>query len=92
MSIFKFTDAENKAVFTCSHILDNKHNILYVSHDGDGDWQFLCGGNHTDEDVKVVTLKQAVELDQTVNDLYEMPVGVCAERHEIGGEWKPFRL
>ncbi|WP_223266519.1 DUF2185 domain-containing protein [Gelidibacter gilvus] len=90
---FKFSDEENKAVFTCNHILDNKSPILYVEHDSDGDWQFLCGQNeHTEENAKIISLKQAVEIDKTLNELYEMPVGIGAERNEIGEKWKPFKL
>ena len=90
---FKFSDEENKAVFTCNHILDNKSPILYVEHDSDGDWQFLCGqSEHTEENAKIISLKQAVEIDKTLNELYEMPIGIGAERNEIGEKWKPFKL
>ncbi|CAZ98329.1 MULTISPECIES: hypothetical protein [Zobellia] len=90
---FKFNDPENKAVFTCNHVVDEKCPILYASHDTDGDWQFLCGGNdHTEENAKLISLKNAVELDNTLNELFEMPIGVGAERNGIGGKWEPFRL
>lgn len=90
---FKFSDAENKAVFTCNHVTDDKSPILYVEHDSEGDWQFLCGQNdHTEENAKIISLKQAVELDKSLNDLYKMPIGVGAERQEIGGKWNPFKI
>lgn len=88
---FKFKELENKAVFTCNHILKGEP-ILYVSHDMEGDWQFLCGqDNHSEENAKVVSLKEIVELDNSVNDLYEMPKGVGAERDSVGKKWIPFR-
>jgi hypothetical protein len=88
---FKFKDSEDKAIFTCNHVLEGKP-ILYVTHDTDGDWQFLCGhDNHTEENAKIISLKQVVELDNTVNDLYEMPKGVEAERDSVGAKWIPFR-
>ncbi len=90
---FKFSDSKNKAVFTCSHVTDEKSPILYVSHDSDGDWQFLCGQNdHTEENAKIISLKDAVELDITLNDLFEMPISVGAERKGIGEKWNSFRL
>lgn len=90
---YKFSDAENTAVFTCNHIIDEKSPILYATHDEEGDWQFLCGGNnHTEANAKIISLKQAVELDNTLNELYEMPVGVGAEREKVGAKWIPFRL
>lgn len=89
---FKFKDPENKAIFTCNHVLEGEP-ILYVTHDSDGDWQFLCGqDNHTEENAKIISLKQVVELDNTVNDLYEMPKGVGAERDSVGAKWIPFKL
>jgi hypothetical protein len=89
---FKFKDSENKAIFTCNHVLAGEP-ILYATHDIDGDWQFLCGhDNHTEENAKIISLKQVVELDKTVNDLYEMPQGVGAERDSIGAKWIPFKL
>ncbi|TVZ08642.1 hypothetical protein JM80_1141 [Cellulophaga sp. RHA_52] len=90
---FKFSDPENKAVFTCNHVTDEKSPILYATHDSDGDWQFLCGQNdHAEENAKIISLKNAVELDNTLNELFEMPIGVGAERNGIGEKWNPFRL
>ena len=93
MNKFLFKDAENTICFSCKHIIEEKKPILYVSHDIEGDWQFLCGGNeHTEKDAKIISLKNATDLDQTVNDLFEMPKGVGAERETINEKWKPFRL
>ena len=90
---FKFKDPENKACFTCDHVLSRERPILYVSHDSEGDWQFLCGqDDHTDENAKIISLRQATEIDQTINDLYEMPVGVGADRKTVKDKWNPFRL
>lgn len=89
---FKFKDSENKAIFTCNHVLESEP-VLYVTHDTDGDWQFLCGNdNHTEENAKVISLKQIVELDSTLNDLYEIPKGFGAERDSVGANWIPFKL
>jgi hypothetical protein len=92
-SEFKFADPENKAVFTCDHVLSGDRPILFVSHDKEGDWQFLCGhDDHTDNSVKIISLKQATEIDATVNDLFEMPLNVSAERSSVKCKWKPFRM
>jgi hypothetical protein len=89
---FKFSDPENKPCFTCSHVLSKERPILYVAHDDEGDWQFLCGEDHAEDDGKIISLKQAVALDTTVNDLYEMPMGFGAERKTVKDKWMPFRL
>lgn len=57
---FPFSDAPNTACFTCCHVLEENKPILYVSHDEDGYWQFLCGGNHKEEDARVVSLIKCI--------------------------------
>ena len=90
---FKFKDAENKAIFTFKHVTDKDRPILYVEHDKEGDWQFLCVQiDHSLENAKIISLKEIVELDNTMNDLYEMPIGVGAERIKVGKKWNPFKL
>ena len=39
---FPYNDGKDKAAFTCRHIMNKQVNIEYVSHDGNGDWTFLC--------------------------------------------------
>jgi len=40
---FEFSAARNTAVFICARVRDGAP-VLHVTHDADGDWQFLCGG------------------------------------------------
>ncbi len=65
--------------------------VLYVSHDEDGEWQFLCGGDHPDDGADtpvVVCLKHLTERDETLHEL----AGLCrlseAQRDRIGADWK----
>ena len=53
---FPFEDSPDTACITCYHVLEGYKPILYVSHDEDGYWQFLCGENHKEEDARVVSL------------------------------------
>lgn len=91
---FKFKEPENTACFICDHVLNKQRPILYASHDEeDGAWQFLCGqDDHKEENAKIISLKEATELDTTINDLYEMPLGVGAERKSKKDKWISFRL
>lgn len=88
--VYKFSEPENTACLSCSHVIEEQAPILYVSHDeDDGGWQFLCGvNNHTEEDARMVSLKSIIELDPSINKLNEMPVGICAGRGSVNSEWK----
>ena len=46
-----------RAMFTCCHVLEDHKPILYISHDEDGDRQFLYGGNHREEDARILSFK-----------------------------------
>ncbi len=91
---FKFQESENTACITCDHVVNRQRPILYASHESeDGMWQFLCGQEgHTEANAKVISLKQATIIDPTINDLYEMPFGVGAERRTKESKWVPFKL
>lgn len=90
---FQFSDAENTACLTYRHVVHDKDPILYVAHDeDDGTWQFLCGKDHDVSDAMLVSLIEVVKIDPSVNALYEMPLGFCASRTTVGGEWTPSRI
>ena len=42
-SEWPFSEPSNLAAFTTTHVLREGYPVLLVSHDHDGDWQFLCG-------------------------------------------------
>jgi hypothetical protein len=93
-SNFKFSEKESTACFSCDHVVNKERPILYVSHDAeDGSWQFLCGqDDYTEANGKIISLKNATEIDETINDLYEMPLGVSAKRESVNAKWIPFKL
>ena len=86
---FPFHDPENVAVFTCCHVLEQGAEIRYVCHDEeDGAWQFLCGGDHDEEDARIVGLGEIWARDETVGVLADLPLGWCAERESRGAQWQ----
>ncbi len=86
---FPFGDAPDTAVFTCVHVLSGEKPILRVTHDEDGCWQFLCGGGHTGEDARIISLSEAYGLDSSVGALADMEPGRAAVRTDAGAEWTP---
>jgi hypothetical protein len=83
---FKFREEKNCAVFTTSQWLDLKRPILRVTHDINGDWQFLTG-DQLGEDIKIVVFEQMILSDPTLNDVFDLDYGESAEREFVGGKW-----
>ena len=87
-SKFPFADEPNTACFTCKHVLEEGKSILYVSHDNDGYWQFLCGAlGHIEEDARIVSLSEILHRDESVSNLAQLDYGEYAESDDIGGNW-----
>jgi hypothetical protein len=73
--VFPFEDAPNTACFTCSHVLEEGKPILYVSHDEDGYWQFLCGRHHKEDEARIVSLASILNIDENMRDLGDLDYG-----------------
>ena len=84
---FKFREPKDLAVFTNRHYLESDKAICYVTHDENGDWQFLTGDYVTDEDSRIVCLENLVIKDPTLNDVFDLNYGEYAERKGPGGQW-----
>ena len=82
---FPFADDPDTMCFTCCHVLNDKKPIRYISHDTDGVWQFLCGKNHTEDEARIVSLSEMLEIDRSVAKLAHLNLGEYAEKH--GGVW-----
>jgi hypothetical protein len=86
---FAFGEDRHLAVFICKRVAEGAP-ILYATHEDDGDWQFLCGGEHEDsvEDGPVVVcLEHVVAGDPSLNDLAHMCRSSSAERAAPGDRW-----
>jgi Domain of unknown function (DUF4262) len=84
---FKFREDRNVAVFTTRQVLEGLP-ILRVSHETDGDWQFLCDTTIDVADLKIVDLEELVKRDPSLNDLYELKHGWSAWRETTGHDWE----
>jgi hypothetical protein len=85
-----FRDPPNTASLVCRHVLRGELPILFVSHDADdGGWQFLCNVHeHGDNDVAIVALHRAIDIDPEVNELGNMPLGFIATRVDQSRAWQ----
>ena len=89
MGSWRFQDPTNTASFTTACVLNEAHPIRLVTHDADdGAWQFLCGDANDSADARVVGLGSIVELDSSVADLADLPLGWRAWRSAAGEPWR----
>jgi hypothetical protein len=86
---WKFSDPPNAAVFTTWPIIRGDDWIGLVSRDAqDGDWQFLSIKGNDVSEIAIISLRQAIELDPTLIELADLPVGWRARRDSKGGTWR----
>ena len=75
-------------VFSIKEIIFNKTPVLHVTHDIDGDWQFLGSEDATETEVAFVHVAHLVEVDPTLLEVRDLPLGWHAWRESVGEVWK----
>jgi hypothetical protein len=82
-----FPDPPTTPTVTVRQIAEGGHPILYVVHDAEAGWQFLTGGKFIADDSLLVALRVMVELDPTLRELADLPLGWEAERKDKNQPW-----
>jgi len=85
-----FAEPENTLAYTTSRALVNGEPILLVSHDHEGDWQFLCGDVTNEEQGKIICLGCAYQRDNSVGALADLPSGWQARRESVDAAWERY--
>jgi hypothetical protein len=88
---WQFNDPPNVAVIVNRKIVLEGDWIAYVSHDlDDGCWQFHTSQPEPvrEEDAMLVSLKNIVDRDPSINALSELPLGWHAWRDSQDSEWQ----
>jgi hypothetical protein len=62
-------------------------STLRVSHDADGDWQFLCGTTSRPRDGRLVSLGGMFERDRTLAEMADLPEWWTAFHTANGAAW-----
>ena len=84
-----FSDKPNVAVITTINIVKKKKPILAVWHDADDEmWQFLDGTSVRKKDARIIGLEEIITIDDTVNEISDLPLGWVAWRDKKGSSWK----
>ena len=81
-------DLYENVVLTTRKILSGESNVLFVSHDSDdGIWQCLDGELVREEDACIISFEEMVDIDKTIHQIRDLPLGFCAYRTDIAREW-----
>jgi len=79
----------NIAVITTKFVLDKESPILCVFHyEDDGMWKFF--GNEEvidDNDYKVVSFQEMIEIDSSILDIVDLPLDYMASRESTASPW-----
>ena len=92
MAHFPFTERPDVLVLTCTHVLEGGDVKLVCHHFDDNTWEFMCGGEHTEEDAIVMSVGELCEMDASLNLLCDLPVGAAASRRSRQHAWQRGRI
>lgn len=90
----KFNEPLNTAVFTTLHVIKERSPIVWVSHELDGDWQFMGSepiGDYT-KIAMVVSLEEIIKVDKSVLKVADLAMGYCATRKTKSDKWRVARI
>ena len=86
---FDFDLPRNLGVLICRRVSTGTP-VQQVFHDADGDWQFLCDGDHSEDPSDqplVVCIEDVVAQDQSLNELATLDLNHSAVRSHPGQPW-----
>ena len=78
----------NLAVLACDHVLKQAAPILLVVRDEDDCWQFLCGGEHEDDQCHDIRVGLLASTDASLNEIAGLAAGQYAERGSSSQAWQ----
>lgn len=83
-------DRPRKArAITTRQVLEGSEEIHVVVHySDDHSWAFLCGTTDAKEDGRVITMADAVNLDDTLRGIADLPPGWKAWRENRDAAWQ----
>lgn len=86
-SKWPFDDPINLATFTTQFVVENQHPIMLITHDEEGDWQFLCGTTNDSDDARISCFGCMFERHPEIAQLADLPRGWLAWRQDENSPW-----
>lgn len=87
-SDWPFPNAVNTATYCTANVARLRFPVLLVSHDADGDWQFLDATTDVPGECVLLCLGCVYERDATLAKISDLPRGWSAWRAAIGSDWE----
>ena len=84
-----FDQSPDTAAITTRAVLERKKEIRCVVHYADDhSWAFLCGTTDKEEDGRVISMSEALEIDNSLLEVADLLPGWAAWRQHRGAAWK----
>lgn len=85
-----FEDPPNVVCFVHKKITGEGHPILlFIRSDDDGSWQALTGDEiQSDDELHCVCLSHIVNMDPSIKELADLPIGWWATRESPASPWR----
>jgi len=77
----------NQSAITTSYVMEQNHDIIYVSYDEEGDWQFMSDDPFDEGDAMVVSIKEILEKDKSLLTLPNIKKNEAYERKNKNSPW-----
>jgi hypothetical protein len=90
LSRWKFSAGPHTSAYLSQTVFDKTESVTYVSHDDNGDWQFL-GDKMSEGGGPVLScLHHPIDSDPTLEQLHNLPLSWYATREHPGAPWQRF--
>jgi hypothetical protein len=90
-SEWPFNEPINTGTYCTGRVAKQGFSILHVSHDEDGDWQFLDGTTQEAEECTLLCFGCIFERDRTIGSLADLPRGWMAWRDSPDHKWERYK-
>jgi len=89
-SRWQFPDPPHTSSYLSQTVHEKQETVTYVSHDSDGDWQFLGDKMNQGGGPVLSCLHHPIDDDRTLEELYDLPLNWYATREHQGAPWLRF--
>ncbi len=83
-----FDSPVNAISYCTAKVVKGQSPIRQVSHDKDGDWQFLDATTDEPEECMILCMGCVFERDPSLQEIADLPVGWAAFRQDKGEPWE----